>query len=41
MEPFELVFKPDPTAGRYDRHIHNLDPVLDLPFSVTVDPNQP
>jgi hypothetical protein len=37
---FDLVFKPDPGAPTSRARI-DLTPVLDLPFSVTVDPNQP
>lgn len=38
--PFELVFSPDPRAVNSFSSI-DVSPILDLPFSVTVDLNQP
>jgi hypothetical protein len=38
--PFELIFEPDPRAVANILAI-DVSPVLDLPFTVTVDPNQP
>lgn len=39
--PFVLVFEPDPTAPAGRLQDIDLTPVLNLPFSVTVDPVQP